>query len=213
MSNIRVTLAVHWEGRHLDGVVALAEARRRLLPGIPVTHFVSAAYFARGGDLETIVDAMLPAFESNDEVALHVPAWQSLRGSGEVPPGTVIAGEDPELVVEYPGICSQLDRGYTQPISAYPRPSIEAFIVSSKLLLRPLLQGLAVRRKLQVERMLRGIRAGHGLGSDVFLAAACNTGFTYDASAMDAVWARSMADDVDAERGADLFAPLWHSWA
>lgn len=215
MSNIKVTLAVHWEGRHLDGVDALVEARRRLLPGVPVTHFVSAAYFARGGDIEAIVEAMLPAFESHDEVALHVPAWQSLRGSSHPPQGGIIVAEDPELVVEYPGITSQVDHGYTHPIGAHPRAVIEAFIVSSRLLLRPLLRAVVLRRRVQVERLLRGIRAGHGMGSDVFLAAACNTGFAYDASGMDAVWAKSMADhaELDASRRSQLFAPLWRSWA
>jgi len=215
MSNIKITLAVHWEGRHLDGVEALTEARRRLLPGVPVTHFVSAAYFARGGDLEAVVDAMLPAIEGHDELALHVPAWQSLRGSTQATPQSVIVGEDPELVVEYPGITAQADRGYTQPIGTFTRATIEAFIVSSKLLLRPLLQAAVVRRKLSVERVLRGIRAGHGMASDAFLAAACGTGFTYDASGMDAVWARSMVErgSADPQPRRDLFAPLWRSWA
>lgn len=214
MSNIKITLAVHWEGRHLDGVGALTEARRRLLPGVPVTHFVSAAYFARGGDLEAIVDAMLPAIEGHDELALHVPAWQSLRGSSQVMPHSIIEGEDPELSVEYPGITAQVDRGYTLPIGTLPRATIEAFIVSSRLLLRPLLRAAVVRRKLAVERVLRGIRAGHGMASDAFLAAACSTGFTYDASGMDAVWARSMAERRSAEPSRrDPFAPLWRSWA
>lgn len=214
MERLRVTLAVHWEGRHLDGVEHLAEARARLLPGVPMTHFVSSAYFARGGDIEAIVDAMLPAFESNDEVALHVPAWRCLRGSVNGPEQTVIVGEDPELEVEYPGISAQVDRGYTLPISAYPRPAIEAFIVTSKLLLRPLLQALLMRRNLGVDRLLRGIRAGHGMASDVFLASACNTGFAYDASAMDSVWARAAANrEADSERGVELFAPLWRDWA
>ncbi|MEM7151476.1 MAG: hypothetical protein AAF799_01490 [Myxococcota bacterium] len=215
MSNIRVTLAIHWEGRHLDGVKHFAQDRKRLIPGIPVTHFVSAAYFARGGDIEEIVKAMLPAFESNDEIALHVPAWQSIRGARHEPSRSVIVGDDPELVVEYPGITAQPDRGYTYPISAYEKPSIESFIVTSKLLLRPLLQAVVLRRGLNIERVLRGIRAGHGMASDVFLVAACNSGFKYDASGMDAVWARDSADRAEAEakRGEQLFAPLWRHWA
>lgn len=214
MHDVHITMAVHWEGRHLDGVEPLAEARRRLLPGVPMTHFVSAAYFARGGDIEAIVRAMLPAFESGDEVALHVPAWQSLRGASSGPARTVIAGDDPELVVEYPGITAQTDRGYTLPISGYDKAAIESFIVTSKLLLRPLLQTLIVQRKIQIERVLRGIRAGHGMASDGFLASACNAGFAYDASAMDGIWARSAADDAAAdERNQELFAPLWRDWS
>lgn len=215
MDNIRVTLAVHWEGRHLDGVRHIAEARTRLMPGVPLTHFVSAAYFARGGDIEAIVEAMLPAFESHDEVALHVPAWHSIRGSIHGPDRALISGADPELVVEYPGVTAQVDRGYTYPISAYGRPVIESFIVTSKLLLRPLLLGLVTKRRVQVERMLRGIRAGHGMASDVFLAAACTTGFAYDASAMDHVWARSAAAkaETETERGGEPFAPLWRAWS
>ncbi len=214
MDNIRVTLAVHWEGRHLDGVRHIADARARLIPGVPITHFVSAAYFARGGDIEAIVEAMLPAFESHDEVALHVPAWQSVRGSTRGSERTVIAGPDPELTVEYPGITAQVDRGYTFPISGYARPAIEAFIVTSKLLLRPLLIALATKRRVQVERMLRGIRAGHGMASDVFLAAACSTGFAYDASGMDCVWARAAAHraEGDGDRGGEAFGPLWRAW-
>ncbi|MEM9455027.1 MAG: hypothetical protein AAGF11_12675 [Myxococcota bacterium] len=215
MDKIHVTLAIHWEGRHLDGVEYLASARARLLPGVPVTHFVSSAYFARGGNIETIVEAMLPAFESNDEVALHVPAWRSVRGAAHEPGRTVVVGEDPELIVEYPGITSQIDRGYTLPISGHDKPTIESFIVTSKLLLRPLLSELLVRRKLVVERMLRGIRAGHGMASDMFLAAACNAGFAYDASGMDSVWARAAGQraEADAERGVEMFAPLWNDWA
>ena len=214
MDNIRVTLAVHWEGRHLDGVQALADARARLLPGVPVTHFVSAAYFARGGNLERVVEAMLPAFDSHDEIALHLPAWQSLRGSGRGPEHTVVLGEDPELDIEYEGISPQVDRGYTHPICAYPRPAIEAAIVNSKLLLRPLLQRVIDERKVQVERVLRGIRAGHGMASDVFLASACNTGFVYDASAMDSVWARNAVAraEAESERGLEAFSPLWRHW-
>ncbi len=210
MDNIRMTLAVHWEGRHLEGVRHIAEARARMLPGVPLTHFVSAAYFARGGDIEAIVEAMLPAFESHDEVALHVPAWHSIRGSIHGPDHALVSGADPELVVEYSGITAQADRGYTCPISAYGRPVIESFIVTSKLLLRPLLLGLVTKRRVQVERMLRGIRAGHGMASDVFLAAACATGFAYDASAMDHVWARATA--AAADRAGEPFAPLWHAW-
>lgn len=215
MHNVHVTLAVHWEGRHLDGVDALANARRRLMPHVPVTHFISSAYFARGGDIESIVKAMLPAFHGNDEVALHVPAWHCLRGALNGPESTVIVGDDPELVVEYPGITAQTDRGYTLPISGYDKAAIESFIVTSKLLLRPLLQTLLLDRKLQIERVLRGIRAGHGMASDVFLAAACNAGFAYDASGMDHIWAAKAIDGIEADgdRNRELFAPLWRDWA
>jgi hypothetical protein len=217
MANATLVLSVHWEGRGLDGVPYLARARRELLPNVPVTHYVSAAYFARGGDLDAIIERMLPAFSSGDEVALHVHGWHSIRGALDPVSETVITGADPKLQIAYPGISEQLDAGFTHPVCAHSSPVIDSYIQNSRLLLRPFLTALVKKKGINVERMLRGIRAGHGLATDRFLDCARRAGFLYDASAMDSVWAeRAAADSLRQElpeAGANAFAPLLGMWS
>lgn len=189
MGKIRIAFTVNWEGRNLLGVEALTRLRDRL-PAIPITHFVSAAYFGRGGDLGQIVDAMRPAFRKHDEVGLLVNPWFSLHGALERDVPAVIRGEDPVLDIDYPGILAQHDCGYTRVLSAHRRPTLNALIGKSKALLAPLLRSLSQSPRVAVDAMLRGFRAGHGMASDTVLEEVLAAGFVYDASALDALWAQ-----------------------
>lgn len=189
MGKIRIAFTVNWEGRNLHGVPALARLRDRM-PTLPITHFVSAAYFARGGDLGKIIEAMRPAFRKHDEVGLLAGAWSSLHGALERDVPSVIAGDDPVLDIEYPGIMPQQDCGYTRVLSAYRRSTINAVIGKSKTLLGPLLKSLAQSPRIDVGAMLQGFRCGHGMAADAVLEEALTAGFAYDASAQDALWAQ-----------------------
>lgn len=208
MSGVKISLAVLWEGRNLNGVDYVNQLRSAL-PSAPITHYMSAAYFCRGGRVEDIIAAMAPAFRGHDEVCLQVLPWLSLRGHNERREETVIAAADPNLIVEYPGIDVQEDCDYTRPISAYSQVAIDSYVVTSKLLLRPLLAHLIKERGLSVDRILRGIRAGHGLASDRFLSRATAAGFLYDGSGMDGGWARAA---LESGRPLQLFAPLVGMW-
>lgn len=211
MGRVRIAFTVNWEGRNLNGVEALAKLRDRL-PTVPVTHFVSAAYFARGGDLGRIVEAMRPAFRRHDEIGLLVNPWSSLHGALERDVPSVIVGDDPILDIHYPGIMPQQDCGYTRVLSAYQRSTLNALIGKSKALLGPLLKGLAHNPRIPFEAMLRGFRAGHGMAADVVLEETLAAGFTYDASALDALWARRDANGVRASAFAPWLARIEQLW-
>lgn len=211
MSKVRIAFTVNWEGRNLRGVEALARLRDRL-PTVPVTHFVSAAYFGRGGDLGQVVEAMRPAFRKHDEVGLLVTPWASLHGGLERDVLNVIAGEDPVLDIDYPGVMSQQDCGYTRALSALQRSTINALIGKSKALLGPLLKALAQSPRIPVEALLRGFRAGHGMAADTVLEEALAAGFLYDASALDALWAQRDANGVRASAFGPWIAQIARLW-
>ena len=214
MKQLNVVVTVNWEGRSLAGVEAIRQLRDHF-PRIPVTHFVSAAYFARGGDYMRIVEEMMPAFAAHDEIALLLNSWESIHGcragAGERS-HTVINGDDPALVIEYPGIEPQYDGGYTRALSGIPRSHIDALIRNSRLLLSPLLKQLVQRPGISVDALLRGARAGHSMAADAVLEALAAAGFDYDASAFDASWAWRRRDvDSDSPFGPwpGLLADLW----
>lgn len=219
MTHLNVGFTVNWEGRGLDGVEALTRLRERH-PGIPITHFVSAAYFARGGDYTEIIAAMLPAFAAHDEIGLLLNTWSSVHGSSPIAerePQRVIRGDDPLLVVDHAGVDPQHDSGYTLALSSFPRHDIDALIRSSRLLLAPFLKHLVQRPGVSVDALLRGARAGHSMSSDTVLELLEQAGFDYDASAFDATWAQRRRDNVgDSPFGpwpgmlADLWGPDEH---
>jgi hypothetical protein len=214
MGRLKIALTVNWEGRSLAGVETLTRMRERF-PRIPVVHFVSAAYFARGGDYRRVVEAMLPAFATHDEIGLLLNTWQSVHGATLAPGQTsrcIIAGDDPILEVEYPGIALQQDSGYTCALSGFAEHDIDAWIRNSKLLLSPLLKHLVKQPGIAFEAMLRGVRAGHGMASDVVLDLVRQAGFGYDASAYDATWAlryQASTPQSPFSSWAGMLAGLW----
>lgn len=213
MTQLKVGFTVNWEGRSLDGVEPLQRLRERF-PHIPITHFVSAAYFARGGDFQRIIDAMVPAFTAHDEFGLLLNTWESIHGSGTVPDAapTVIEGEDPVLEVRYPGIHPQVDRGYTRALSAFEDHQIDTWLQSSRVLLSGLIKQLVQRQGLSVDAVLRGFRAGHSMASDAVLELARARQFRYDASAFDASWAwRRRSVETKSAFGSwpGMLADLW----
>ncbi|MFV8754986.1 hypothetical protein ACNOYE_30930 [Nannocystaceae bacterium ST9] len=191
MGRLKIALTINWEGRTLAGVETLARLRQRF-SHVPVVHFMSAAYFARGGDYRTILETMRPAFSAHDEIGLLLNTWQSIHGATVAPglePRGIIEDSDPILEVDYLGIEAQQDSGYTRALSGFPDHDIDAWIRNSKLLISPLLKHLVKQPGIAFEAMLRGVRAGHGMASDAVLEHVRRAGFGYDASAYDSTWA------------------------
>lgn len=214
MGRLKIVMTINWEGRSLSGVEALARLRERF-PRIPLVHFVSAAYFARGGDYSTIMDTMLPAFASHDEVGLLLNSWQSIHGSTPLPGRPVrciVEGRDPILEIAHVGVAPQRDSGYTRALSAFGEHDIDAWIRNSKMLLSPLLKRLVKSPGVAVEAMLRGARAGHGMANDSVLELMQRAGFSYDASAYDATWAlrhHASAGESPFAHWSSMLAQLW----
>lgn len=214
MGRLHIVMTINWEGRSLSGVEALARLRERF-PRIPLVHFVSAAYFARGGDYGAVMDAMLPAFGSHDEIGLLLNGWQSVHGATMLPgrpAKCIVEGRDPILEIAHVGAAAQRDSGYTRALSAFPEHDVDAWIRNSKLLLSPLLKRLVKQPGVSVDAMLRGVRAGHGMANDMVLELVQRHGFAYDASAYDATWAlrhHASAGDSPFAHWSGMLAQLW----
>ena len=213
MTHLNVALTLNWEGRSLSGVESIVRFRERF-PQLPVTHFISAAYFARGGDYGQIVEELIPAFRSFDEVGLLINCWDSVHGvpAGDEEPRTVISGPDPLLEVDYAGIRAQVDSGYTRALSSCEAQQIDAWIRSSRLLIAPLLKELVRRMGISVDAVLRGARVGHSMASDLVLDLLEAAGFDYEASGVDATWAWRQRERISSSPFGpwpEMLAGLW----
>lgn len=190
--HILVAVTVDWEGAYLsdDGLDTL-DAMRGKLPGVPLTHFVSAAYFTRAPAAGDAASELKGAAKSGDEVAVHVHAWQSLAKAAGVKPRltpSFLSGGD--KLLEFEGG----DVGFDSDLDNYSVKDLRAMIATS--------------RKLLVEAGLTpstSFRAGGYLGTAKVLEAARAEGHLVDSSAVD----HRQIDDAEGSKLPQRLKEVW----
>lgn len=171
-----VAVSVDWEGASLDEVDLHAFAQLKgALSDLPLTHFLNAAYFTRpGADAAGVRAAIQGAVRAEDEVGLHVHAWDRLvRAAGVAPRnGPSFLAEKAVLVDGEAGFDIELEAYSTDEIEAILRTSMELLDLRSPKSFRP-------AAWLAGARVLEGAR---------------RAGFEIDSSATDATWYEELAD-------------------
>jgi hypothetical protein len=167
-----VALTIDWEGAYLstEGLEALDELRKGL-GAVPLTHFVSAAYFTKEAPDTTVASTIQRAVRPGDELAVHLHAWRSLaKASGLLPKlsPSFLTGTDKLLEFE------DGDVGFDTDLDVYGVPELRALLRTSRRLLEQV--GVPISKTF---------RAGGYLGTPKVLQAAREEGFTVDSSATD----------------------------
>jgi hypothetical protein len=171
---VRVAVSVDWEGAYLteDGLDGLDGFRERN-PDVPLTHFISAAYFTKPGvDREKAAATIGEAIGPRDEVALHVHAWRSLVEAAGVPYRATPSFLAAELMAFPDG-----DQGFEVELAAYTAAELRTLIATSRRLLED--GGLKVAPHF---------RSSGWMGTPVVLEAVRAEGFTTDSSSTDPSW-------------------------
>ncbi len=172
---VHVVVSVDWEGRDvtLRNVEAM-KALRAALPGVPLTHFLNAAYFTKSDARPDELVARIGSVVLNtDERGLHLHGWRSLIDSAGVLFKTSPSywGENIPL---YP---AGSDIGHEVEIAAYSVPQLRAIVRHSKAVLEE--HGLSVGS---------AFRAGGWLATPEVLHAVRAEGFDIDSSSTDGSW-------------------------
>jgi hypothetical protein len=167
-----VALTIDWEGAYLsaEGLDALDELRRALGP-VPVTHFVSAAYFTKEQPDPGAAATIRRSIRDGDELAVHLHAWRSLAKAAGLQPKlspSFLTGTDKLLEFE------DGDVGFDTDLDVYGVPELRALLRTSRRLLEQV--GVPVGKTF---------RAGGYLGTPKVLQAIREEGFTVDSSATD----------------------------
>jgi hypothetical protein len=191
-----VTISVNWEGAFLDEESLAALARFRIdNPGVPVTHFISSAYYTKQSAVAADVGAVLRKHvRPGDEVGVHLHAWNSLVQASRVPvrTGRSFLTADGQLMK------FDDDDGFDLDLSIYTVSELRSILATSRRLL--------AASRLEVAPIFR---AGGWLGTKGVLEAARAEGFTVDSSAIDPAW---MGDGPGEEELRPLAQRLREVW-
>lgn len=163
-----VAVTVDWEGIAITDEALAALDALRANRTVPITHFVSAAYFTRPGN-DTAVAALRRAVRPGDELAVHLHAWSSLVEASGVEPKlapSFLTGTD-ELAEVDP-----TDPGFDTDLDTYETPELRAMLRTT----RSLLESTDLR-------VSSSFRAGGYLATPKVLSALRNEGYTVDSSA------------------------------
>ncbi len=188
---IVVILTVDWEGAYLspEALDALADLRRAL-PAIPITHFVSAAYFTKDKPDPKAAAFLVEAVQKDDELALHLHGWRSLARASTIEPKlnpSFLTGTDKLLQFE------DGDVGFETDLDVYSVIELRALLRTSRRLLE------------QAHPVSKSFRAGGYLGTPKVLQAIREEGFTVDSSATN-------ARSLDAPKDAFLSKRIKEVW-
>jgi len=181
-----MVLTVDWEGVELsaDGFAAI-DALRGKLGGVPITHFVSAAYATRAsrGDLAAAIDRGVHA---DDELAVHLHGWASLAQAASIAPRvspSFFTGTD-QLLQVVDG-----DTGFDLDLDAYDVPALRALLKTSRQIL-----------ETSHHPVSTSFRAGGYLATPKLLLALGAEGIAVDSSAVDPRQLTGLDDDTLAKR-------------
>ncbi len=168
--HVVVALTIDWEGVEItpEAVDALEDLRRRA-GAVPITHFVSAAYYTSGAHPAEVTRSVQRLVRAGDELAVHVHGWRSLVEASDVAPRlspSFLTGT--EVLIEF----DSGDRGFDTDLDAYDVVALRALLRRSRTLLAQ--SGRPVSRSF---------RAGGYLGTPKVLRALRAEGFTVDSSA------------------------------
>lgn len=170
--HVVVVLTIDWEGAYLspDGLDAIDELRKRL-ESVPLTHFVSAAYFTKATPDPTAVASITQAVRDGDELAVHLHGWVSLAQASGIAPRrapSFLTGTD--KLMEF----ADGDTGFDIDLDAYSATDVRALLRTSRRLLE------------QTHRPVSNtFRAGGYLATPKVLQALHEEGYTVDSSAID----------------------------
>jgi hypothetical protein len=167
-----VAITIDWEGAYLstEGLEALDALRKGLGP-VPLTHFVSAAYFTKAEPDSTAASTIQRAVVKGDELAVHLHAWRSLAKASGIEPKlapSFLTGTDKLLEFE------DGDVGFDTDLDVYGVPELRALLRTSRRLLEQ--TGVPISKTF---------RAGGYLGTPKVLQAIREEGYTVDSSATD----------------------------
>lgn len=170
---IVVALTIDWEGAYLspDGLDALDDLRKTL-GDVPITHFVSAAYFTKQSPDPNTATEIAQAVRKGDELAVHLHAWRSLaRASGVAPKISPSFLNGTDKLFQF----DDGDVGFDTDLDVYDAPALRAILRTSRRLLE--------QTHLPVAHTFR---AGGYLGTPRVVEAIGDEGYTVDSSAADA---------------------------
>jgi hypothetical protein len=170
--HVVVAVTVDWEGAAFqpESLDALDDLRKAL-GAVPITHFVSAAYFTKSSPDPQAASYLHEAVHHGDEVAIHLHAWQSLARASGVEPKlfpSFITGT--AKVLDFP----DGDAGFDTDLDVYSTTELRAMLRTSRRLLE--------QAQLTVSS---SFRAGGYLGTPKVLQAAADEGLVVDSSATD----------------------------
>jgi hypothetical protein len=191
-----VSISIDWEGAYFDvDALAALTALRRQHPDLPITHFVSPAYYTKPGANAAEVTAVLREHMApGDEIGIHLHVWNSLVEAARVPvrSGRSFLTDDGRLM-EFEG-----DAGFDVEPSIYTASELRAIIATSRRLLET--AGFKVAPLF---------RAGGWLATPSVLEAARAEGLTIDSSALDAGWLGEGASSQGFEVLASKVRAVW----
>ncbi|MBA3452762.1 MAG: hypothetical protein H0T42_06715 [Deltaproteobacteria bacterium] len=167
-----VALTIDWEGADVSpGALAAIEQVRRGLGDVPLTHFMSSAYFTKESVDPTLVTFIRSAVHKGDELAMHLHAWRSLAEASDVEPKvspSFLTGTDEVLAFDHG------DDGFDTDLDAYTVAELRLFLRTSRRLLE--------KTQLPISHTFR---AGGYLGTPKVVQAIRDEGYTVDSSAID----------------------------
>lgn len=192
-AQVYLSLSVDWEGRDLkDENLAAMERLREAFPGVPLTHFLNAAYYTKpGARCVDVTRQILRALRPGDERGLHLHGWRSLFEAAGV---TYRTGPTFWGAGRPPTPCAG-DEGHEVEISAYTCAELRKVVAYSKARLSA--AGL---------RIGGSFRAGGWIAPRHVIEAIRAEGLAVDASAVPARW-------HDELRGTALLPRLEQLWA
>jgi hypothetical protein len=187
-----VAVTLDWEGAYLspEGLDAL-DALRKGLPDVPITHFVSAAYFTKDSPDPRAVSTIVEAVRKGDELAVHLHAWKSLALAAGIEPKlnpSFLTGTDKLMQFE------DGDVGFDTDLEVYSVVEARALIRTSRKLLE--------QTRLPISK---SFRAGGYLATPRILQAIREEGFAVDSSATN-------AQQLDARQDAVLPRRIREVW-
>ncbi len=189
---VRVAVTVDWEGAYItdEGLSAMAALRARL-PNVPLTHFVTPAYYTKpSADAAAVTARLRQAIRADDQVCLHLHMWASLATAAGVEPerGPSFLLQDHEPL-DFAG-----DAGWEVDVSGYSRDELRAIVARARSLLEEAGFGAP-----------DCFRAAAWLARKDLLEAISAEGIRVDASAIDASW----LDEPGTEFLREKIAAVW----
>ncbi len=191
---VRVAVSVDWEGRDLEEANLRAiERLREALPGVPLTHFLNAAYLTKPqAQAEEVAAKIRRALRPGDETGLHVHAWRSLveRSGVAYRRSPTFWNQPPRRVSTSLGP----DEGHDVMLGAYSPMELRAIVGTSRRLLEEAAFPLS-----------RSFRAGGWLAGPAVLEAIRAEGFHVDSSATDCAWHEELSGSPLRDRMRELW--------
>ncbi len=181
---VTVTVSVDWEGRSLDEEnIKAFEKFREDHPDVPLTHFLSGAYFTKPGvDKEATALRMRRMIRAGDETGHHVHVWRSLVEAAGVKfhSGDTFWGDGRPL-----GVAPGNDVGHELELPTFSTDELQKIVHEG------------VRRLEDAGfKITKSFRAGGWIADEKVLEAIRREGFLVDSSATDGRWHDAVVGDT-----------------